>query len=820
MTDVLTADIGISGASYGYDIRYSYIVPEEFSEIAAAGERVIVPFGRGGRKRVGLILSVQRVSAEDVMKYKSITAFIDTSPVISEELLEMVLWLKDMTFCTYFEAFRAMIPPGLSVNFKEKYRLAEASASDKKGISSAAAGLYASFAEVKNRREQEMMINAAFEGTDKELVRELVSAGLVEEYDEVKQRVRDETVTMVRLSDEYIADPSGYKLPPKQKKAAEMLLENGAAAVKELCYICNITPQVVKNMLKSGAAVSYEYEVIRSSDACADKDTDDIILSEQQKKAYDGITELIDKGAPAAALLYGVTGSGKTPVFAKLIRYTLDKGRNVIMMIPEIALTPQTTARFQSLFGDMVSVIHSSLSMTARMNEYKRIKSGQSRIVVGTRSAVFAPLENIGLIIMDEEGEMTYKSESSPRYNAKDAAKKRCLYNNSVLLLASATPSVESFYNAEHNRYKLFRMPERYSNNPLPRVDIVDTASEPMCGASGIFSERLVTEINENLTKGEQSILLLNRRGYHTFISCSSCREPVKCPNCSIPMTYHKVNNRLMCHYCGYSTDMVSKCPSCGGDKLKLTGLGTQKLEDEISSLFPGASVLRMDTDTTYSRYAYDKAFKAFEKGEYDIMLGTQMIAKGLDFPNVTLVGVLSVDKALFCGDFRSYERTFSLITQVVGRSGRGDKAGRAVIQTCVPDHYVINLAAMQNYDGFYAQESMLRKALTYPPYCDICVVGFSSPDDRKADSASALFLQMISEKIAADNVQFPLRVLGPSRCVFERINGKFRYRIIIKCRNTREFRSFIGELWGRTFKMKEFTDVQTYIDINGDIGL
>ncbi|MBQ8569221.1 MAG: primosomal protein N' [Oscillospiraceae bacterium] len=817
---VLTAEIAVSGASYGYDKLYSYIVPDEFSGIACRGERVIIPFGRGGRKRVGLIMSIRYASAEETAKFKSITAFIDRSQLISDEHIELVKWVKERTFCSYFEAFRAMIPPGLSVNFQEKYRLCEGVSAAGKGISSSAAALYTSFTEVKNRREQEMMINAAFEGADKELVRELVSAGFIEEYDHVKQKVRDETVTMIRLSDEYLSDPSSFKLPPKQKKAAELLMENGAAAVKELTYHCNMTTQVVKNMLKSGAAVSFEYEVIRSSDAVADKNVDEIILSAQQQRVYEGITELIAAKKPAAALLYGVTGSGKTPVFAKLISYTLDRGRNVIMMIPEIALTPQTTARFQGLFGDMVSVIHSGLSMTARMNEYKRIKSGDSRIVVGTRSAVFAPLDNIGLIIMDEEGEMTYKSESSPRYNAKDVAKKRCVYHNAVLLLASATPSIESFYNAEQGRYKLFTMPERYSDNPLPAVEIVDTASETMCGTSGIFSERLVTEINENLKRGEQSILLLNRRGYHTFISCSSCREPVKCPNCSIPMTYHKVNHRLMCHYCGYSTDMVNKCPTCSSDKLKLTGLGTQKLEDEISSLFPNARVLRMDTDTTYSRYAYDNAFRAFEKGEYDIMLGTQMIAKGLDFPNVTLVGVLSVDKALFCGDFKSYERTFSLITQVVGRSGRGEKAGRAIIQTCVPDHYVINLAAKQDYDSFYMQESMLRKALTYPPFCDICVVGFSSPDDNAADKASKLFLQMISDKVQAETVSFPMRVLGPSRCVFERINGRFRYRIIIKCRNTSDFRQFMGQLWCRTFKMKEFSDVQTYIDINGDIGL
>ncbi len=820
MSEVLTADVGISGASYGYDRRYSYIVPERFRSIAASGERVIVPFGKGGKKRIAIILSTDTVSADSVSKYKYIDAFIDTEPVIGDEMQKMLEWLKDMTLCTYFEAFRALIPPGLSVDFTEKYRLAECPAAVREKLSRPAADLYASFHEVKNRREQEMMINAAFEGSGKELVRELIASGAVEEYGEVKRKVRDETISMVRLSEAFTEDSSAFKLTPKQKNVVSLLEENGAAAVKELCYLCGVTDQVVKNMLKNGVVTSFDYEVIRTSGAEAVQDPDDIVLSEQQQNAYDGISRLIDSGKPAAALLFGVTGSGKTSVFAKLISHTLGIGRNVIMMIPEISLTPQTVSRFQSLFGDMVSVIHSSLSMSQRLNEYKRIRSGQSRIVVGTRSAVFSPLDNIGLIIMDEEGEMTYKSESSPRYNAKDAAKKRCAYHNGVLVLASATPSIESFRNAETGRYKLFRMPNRYSDAPMPQVEIVDMASEPLCGASGVFSERLANEINANLARGEQTILLLNRRGYYTFISCTSCREPVKCPNCSIPMTYHKVNNRLICHYCGYTTDMITRCPCCGSEKLKLTGLGTQKLEDEISELFPSARVLRMDADTTYSRYAYDRSFKAFENGEYDIMLGTQMIAKGLDFPNVTLVGVLSVDKALFCGDFRSYERTFSLVTQVVGRSGRSDKPGRAIIQTCVPQHYVINLAAQQNYEEFYRQESALRKAMIYPPFCDICTVGFSSVNDRLADSASSLFLEMISNKIREENVTMPLRVLGPSRCVFEKINGRFRYRIIIKCRNNAEFRRFISDIWLKTFKMKEFSDVQTYIDINGDIGL
>ena len=464
--------------------------------------------------------------------------------------------------------------------------------------------------------------------------------------------------------------------------------------------------------------------------------------------------------------------------------------------------------------------MHSNLSLTQRLNEYKRVKNGQARIVVGTRSAVFAPMQNIGLFIIDEEGERTYKSESSPRYNAKEIAKKRCLNHNAVVLMASATPSIESYCYAKKGRYKLFEIERRYAQNNLPAVEMVDLATDGFYGNSTIFSERLVEEINYNLEKKEQVILLLNRRGYHTYISCSDCKEPLVCPNCSIPLTYHKTNKRLICHYCDYSTEMTDKCPKCNSEHLRLTGIGTQKVEDEVATLFPNARILRMDADTTYSRHAYERNFKAFENKEYDIMLGTQMIAKGLDFPDVTLVGVLSIDKALFAGDFRSYERTFSLVTQVVGRCGRGDKQGRAIIQTFVPEHYVLNLAAEQNYKAFYEQEITARKALVYPPFCDICVIEFSSPIEKCADTASRAFLGLISNSINSGQINVPIRVLGPTKCIYEKINGKYRYRIIIKCKNNQMFRDYIGNIYKTAFKMKEFANVQTTIDINGDIGL
>lgn len=802
------AAVAVSSADYGYDRRYKYTVPIDMDGKAAVGVRVLVPFGNGNRKRIGVIIRIDNASVEDLSRFKPINSIIDDEPLLNSEMLDLVMWLRETTLCTYFEAFKTLIPIGLSVNFTQKYELFSDSSLSADALSDSALNLLKA---VKDDF-------SALDGAENKLVSELVKAGFLIEYDSVKRRTKDETVKMIKLTSDFAAGKLATNLSPKQKSVVTLLSDSGSASIKEICYLCGVTSSVVSSMTKKRIVESYEYEILKTPNVAAKENADDIILSKQQQHAYNGIVALIDEGKPCAALLYGVTGSGKTPVFAKLIQHTLDLGKNVIMLIPEISLTPQVLKRFQDLFGDMVAIMHSSLSLTQRLNEYKRVKKGQARIVVGTRSAVFAPMENIGLFVIDEEGERTYKSESSPRYNAKEIAKKRCITHNAVTLMASATPSIESFYYAKTGRYKLFTMSERYSQDSLPVTEMVDLAVDGFYGNSTVFSERLVEEINYNLEKKEQTILLLNRRGYHTYISCTDCKEPLVCPNCSIPMTYHKTNGRVLCHYCGYSAEMPKTCGKCGSNHLKMTGLGTQKAEDEVAALFPNARILRMDADTTYSRYAYEKSFRAFENGDYDIMLGTQMIAKGLDFPNVTLVGVLSVDKALFSGDFRSYERTFSLVTQVVGRCGRGDKQGRAIIQTYVPEHYVLNLAAEQNYLAFYEQEIASRQALIYPPFCDICLLEFSSVIESCADKASKTFLGLISSSISSGKINVPIRALGPSKCLHEKINGRYRYRIIIKCRNNSQFRSYIGQLYKQTFKMREFANVHTIIDINGDI--
>jgi primosomal protein N' (replication factor Y) len=812
-----TVDVAVSNTSYGYDVPYSYRVPAELAEYVSKGMRVLVPFGKGNRKRVALVLNVSESNDLNIARdLKPILSLIDEEPLVNDEMLEMVSWLKETTMCTYFEALKTIIPSGLNVNFAPKYELT--GRAPKEDLTKEEEALYAFLLKAKNKKEFDAMLETSGNKSKYTVVEGLLQKGIIRETSSVKRKIKDETVKMVRLSQKYLDEPNMYKLSLKQKQAVDLLMQNSSASVKEMCYLCNMTAAVVESLCRKGVFESYEYEVVLPSNAQIKENVSDIVLSDEQNKVFEGISNRIKENKPKGILLHGVTGSGKTSVFIKLIDFTLKLKKQAIMLIPEISLTPQMVEKFQNLFGETVAVIHSNLSLSQRLNEYKRIQRGDAQIVVGTRSAVFAPLKNIGLIIMDEEGEMTYKSDASPRYHARDVAKKRCAFHNAVLLMASATPSIESYFFAKNGRYELFELSQRYSQSALPEVSIVDMSEELLKGNSGFFSDVLAEEINYNLSHGEQSILLLNRRGYNTYVSCLQCKEPILCPNCNIPLTYHKINGRLICHYCGHSESFEGACRKCGSEHLKMTGFGTQKIEDEIQKLFPAARVLRMDTDTTYSRYAYEKNFKAFADGEYDIMIGTQMIAKGLDFPNVTLVGVLSVDKALFAGDFRSYERTFSLITQVVGRSGRGDKKGRAFLQTFVPGHYVLNLAANQDYVGFYNEEILIRKALIYPPFCDIFIVGFSSLVDSEADKASKAFLELIKKKATSEKISFPLKVLGPSKCVYEKINGKYRYKMIIKCKNTIEFRKFISEILMFTYKMKEFSNVNVYIDINGDI--
>lgn len=812
----MIAETAVSGVAYSFDMFFSYRVPVNMT--LKRGCRVLVPFGRGNRRRVGIVM---RLTEGCESTLKPVAAQIDSEPVLNEELLQLAVFLHDRTFCTYYDGIKTMLPPAMSVRAAENFRLVKGFSSSG-SLSEKAAELL----DVLNSVGDDNILTELLKNYSAEngriYVDELLEAGALISANIFKQTVGDASVRMIRLTDKYLSDPESFTLTPKQKKAAEFLCDWGSASVKEAAYMCGFSESVIKRLAANGAAEEYDMEVLRTveNDSTERLDTDSTVLSEEQQNVHDRVFSRVFECKPSVFLLHGVTGSGKTAVFEKLIGNTVKLGRRAMLLIPEIGLTPQVLTRFRSLFGERVAVIHSGLSLGQRLDEYKRIKRGEADIIIGTRSAVFAPAENLGLIIIDEEGERSYKSDSSPRYMTHDVAKQRCAYHKACLLLASATPSVESYYLAEKGVYKLLEMKKRYNEACLPETVIVDMNEERMGGNSSEFSQRLIDEVNLNLKNGEQSILLLNRRGFHTIMSCVDCYQPLYCPNCSVPLTYHKKNDKLMCHYCGFAEEPVTICPVCGSERLKSMGFGTQRLEEELNSLFPDARILRMDADTTFSRYSYEKGFKAFKDGEYDIMVGTQMIGKGLDFPNVTLVGVLSIDKALYAGDFRSYERTFSLITQVVGRSGRGSRKGRAVLQTFMPDHYVMKLAAAQDYKGFYDEEISIRRTLIFPPLCDMCIFCFAGGDEDAVKSGTEAIIALMNRKLGELQPKTPVRVLGPVRASYGRLNGKFRWRIIMKFKNTAEMRNLISNVLIEGAKLKEMKKITFYADINGDVGV
>lgn len=603
------------------------------------------------------------------------------------------------------------------------------------------------------------------------------------------------------------------KLTPKQKSVVDLLFDLGTASTSEICEFCSVGMTVLKNLEKYGVISVYDKEIYRNpyKDIKAGEQTE-INLSDEQQNAFNTFNNLMNNGG-GSGLLYGVTGSGKTQVYLKLIDEALKNKKDVIVLVPEISLTPQALSIFHSRYGDKVAVLHSGLSLGERNDEYKRADRGEAKIVIGTRSAVFAPLHNLGLIIMDEEQENTYKSERTPKYNAKDVAAFRCKYNKALFLMISATPSIEVYSNALKGKYVLCELNSRFGGACLPEVITVDMKQEMKNGNKSPISSKLKELICETLDNKKQVILLINRRGYNTFIACNDCGHVITCPNCSISLTYHSTNNRLTCHYCGYTKKLDNVCPECGGDNIRYSGYGTQRIEDELSYLFPDAKILRMDADTTSTKFSHEKLFNAFANHEYDIMIGTQMVAKGLDFDDVTLVGVVNADNSLYDENYNSSERTFDLITQVVGRSGRRDNSGKAVIQTINPYNQTLECAADQDYKTFYNNEIELRKLLIYPPYCDIISASFIGENESKTALCSKKFFEILIEQ--NDKYKQKIIVLGPSASKITKLNNNYRYRLSVKCKNSKSVRILFSETLKKLSKIKEYKDVSVTLDLN-----
>lgn len=746
MPEKHVAKIAVSAATYWIDRPFDYLIPPELTESAAPGVRVVVPFGKGNRRAEGIILALTEQS--EYGEIKSVQQVLDEEPVLTPLQLKLALWMRERFFCTVYDAVKAMLPVGLWFD----------------------------------------------------------SSGA--------RRVGDKTVRMVSLA---IPAEDALALSVQKRRSAHaqaellrILCETGRVAVPELCAFSGAKTQSVTALERAGL-VTIETETVYRRPTYREGEKRALpALNEAQQEVFEGLLEKLQMRKAEAALLFGVTGSGKTAVYIRLIAAALESGRSAVMLVPEIALTPQMLETFSGHFGEKIAVLHSSLSVGERRDEWKRIKSGEASVVIGTRSAVFAPVRDLGIMIIDEEQEDTYKSENSPRYHARSVAKYLCAHHNALLLLGSATPNVGSMYAAKQGIYSLFRLDRRFNNRELPAVQIVDMKSELRAGNGGCISSVLRDALRERIDRGEQSILFLNRRGANKLIYCGECGHVYECPRCSVSLTWHSAQRRLICHYCGFSRRVDESCPECGG-VLKYEGVGTQKAEEELRELFPGSEVLRMDADSVSQAGGHDVLLSRFRKERIPILIGTQMVAKGLNFENVTLVGVLSADQSLYAGDFHAGERTFSLITQVVGRSGRGEKPGQAIIQTFTPGNQIITLASRQDYDGFYESELALRRLQESPPFCDLYTVTASGLDESQVLRCASVIRDELLVILAG---RTDVRILGPAPLPVLRVNNRYRYNVTLACRGDRAARAAVSSIVIRCCTDKAFRGVSVFADV------
>lgn len=817
MSENCIAKIAVSAATYWTDRPYDYNVPSTFADSVKPGVRVIVPFSRGNRKCEGIVLSLTKESSFD--RLKSISAVLDVQPILTPGQIKLALWMRERCYCTVYDAVKAILPAGLWYEISSQVKIAS-------GYDREAAYEAATRSELQTRVLEVLFSNGgacdltviqrAFGEEDpSSAISALKKKGVIETESREKRKVSDKTrdFACLAVSAEDAMNEAGLKKrkAPTQAAVLELVATVGRVSVEEIKYFTGSTLQPIRALEKAGLITIEQEEVYRHK-VTYDGELKPIPkLTAAQHTAYEGLMGLAESPEAACGVLLGVTGSGKTTVYLHLIDAMLKQGKSSILLVPEIALTPQMLQTFSSHFGEEIAVLHSSLSIAERYDEWKRVKSGKARVVIGTRSAIFAPVENLGIIIMDEEQEDTYKSENAPRYHAREIAKYLCAHGKALLLLGSATPSLETRYGAETGRYTLFTLPGRFNAQALPPVSIVDMKRELRQGNGGEISSFLREELAVNLERGEQSILFLNRRGASKLITCGECGYTYQCPNCSANMTYHSANGKLMCHYCGYVQRVDKMCPECGGI-LKYTGAGTQKVEEELNELFPGVEVLRMDTDTVAPAGSHEALLKRFREEKIPIMIGTQMVAKGLDFENVTLVGVLSADQSLYTGNYRSGERTFSLITQVVGRCGRGTKAGRAVIQTFTPNNEIIRQAANQDYDAFYRSELAMRQLQNNPPFTDMTVITVTGANEAVVLRCAAAIRNDLLYFCGGDA---SVSVIGPAPYAVVRVNNKFRYRVTLMCKDSKWIRQIVSDILCRYNTEKEFKGVSVFADAN-----
>ncbi len=806
---MLIAYVAVEKTSFVYDRLYQYVVPKEFDFSVKLGSFVLVPFGRINTKRQAVVLKLKR---EEVSGLKSVLEVLSDESFLTKELLSVAGFLHSRCFCSWFDTIRAILPTGFFYGFKSFWKLNSESLC-REVLDEKEKELLLELKKINGKTELNLKLKKIIKNEEfKCVVQSLVNKKFLIKEQFVKRKILNKDVAMICATN-VCCD----KLTKKQKTLLEYVKKQAEVSLKKACYFCGVTTIVAKNLQKLGLIKIFERHIYNNpyENVKKTKDVEDVILTKEQNLAFNGILKLLKDGVFNVALLKGVTGSGKTQVFLKLIDCVLKSGKDCIFLVPEISLTVQLVKYLQDFFGQNVAVFHSGISASQQVDEYLRIFNKEAKLVIGTRSAIFAPCKNLGLIIMDEEEGAFYKnSEMAPRYDAKEVAKFRAFNASCVLLLSSATPSITTNFLSSKGIYKKFVLNKRYGNVNLPKVFVVNMLKSKMSKIFGV-SVHLYNAILENIKKKEQSIIFLNRRGYYLNLICLSCGAGLKCEHCSALMIFHKANNTFMCHHCGAIRKEVKVCCSCGGTKLVFCGQGTQRIEEQIKENFDGVKILRLDKDSTFTRLDLEEKIKKFEKGEYDVLIGTQLVAKGLNFLNVSLVGVLAIDGVLFGTDYKSSERAFSLLTQVVGRSGRAKKQGKAIIQTYNPFNKVISWAAKQDYDVFYENEILERKEFFCPPFCDICVVNFVGYDEKKLFVCAKEFVLECKLK-AVDGV--PFKLLGISTPYLEMIKKKHKKRVIIKCKNSKQFRDWIKNVAIKVFSSKNFKGVVANIDMNGDI--
>ena len=811
----MIAKIAVSAARFSIDKPYSYRFSDDMA--LSPGIRVMVPFGSGNRRTEGVVLSVE---SGDESGLKAVLQKLDEEPLISENMLRLAAFLRERYFCTFLDAVRCLIPAPLWFRCRERFTLAEGKPWEGKTIRQSDAPAILEFLEgVGGEADSEQLktVISDEERRDKALKYLLNKKWITTESDFLR-RTGDKSERIATLAASAEEAQAFAASRPKgaamQKAVLELLCSVGSAAVKDICYYTGASGQTIKRLEALGYLTLSTRPVLRCREIVPAKLDGPLVLNEEQQAAFDGLMAQARREKPGVALLYGVTGSGKTSVYLKLIETCLLTGRSAMLLVPEIALTPQLLSILAAHFGDQVALLHSSLGAGERADQWKRLKNGEARVAVGTRSAVFAPCRELGLIILDEEQEHSYRSEQAPRYSAKEVAIWRGSHEKALVLLGSATPSVETMHRAKQGDYQLYELSSRFGGRQLPRVEIVDMREELKRGNDSPFSEFLLDAIRDNLSRGDQTILFLNRRGNSRALVCIDCRQSPECPRCSNRLTYHSANNRLMCHYCGHSQRVTDRCPDCGGP-MKPLGAGTQKIQEALEFEFPDTEVLRMDADTVSAVNTHEKLLERFQKEKIPILIGTQMVAKGLNLPDVTLVGVLDADLSLYADSYRAAEPTCNMLTQGVGRAGRGARPGRAVIQTLVPEHRILNLAARQDYDGFYELESSLRRVTSSPPYGDIAHITFTGENEAAVMRGAAMFRDSLDAWLKQNGVgEFTL--LGPAPCPVMKINYNFRYRLTLRCAVTRPVRLMLAQLLRLFQQDRQHRGINAWIDVNG----